>query len=120
MATSLASKRLFSEYKNLSRNPPEGITAGPLSEDDIFLWEALIQGPDGTPYEGGVFPAELRFPRDYPLAPPVMKFLGEVWHPNGMFVIFWGVLGGGGHWEGGVRGGGRGNGEKGREGGEKW
>ncbi len=83
MATSLAAKRLFSEYKNLTSNPPDGITAGPVSEDDIFLWEALIQGPDGTPYENGIFPAELRFPRDYPLAPPTMRFLGEVWHPNG-------------------------------------
>lgn len=83
MATSVASRRLFSEYRALTSNPPEGITAGPVSEDDIFLWEALIQGPDGTPYEGGVFPAELKFPKDYPLAPPTMKFLGEVWHPNG-------------------------------------
>ena len=83
MATSVASRRLFSEYRALTSSPPEGITAGPVSEDDIFTWEALIQGPDGTPYEGGVFPAELKFPKDYPLAPPTMKFLGEVWHPNG-------------------------------------
>ncbi|KAL8829428.1 MAG: hypothetical protein Q9191_002019 [Dirinaria sp. TL-2023a] len=82
MASTLAARRLFSEYKNLTSNPPDGITAGPVSEDDIFLWEAMIQGPDGTPYEGGIFPAELKFPKDYPLAPPTMKFLGEVWHPN--------------------------------------
>jgi hypothetical protein len=82
MASS-ASKRLFKEYKSLSSDPPEGITAGPVSEDDMFLWEALIQGPEGTPFEGGVFPAELKFPKDYPLAPPKMKFLTEMWHPNG-------------------------------------
>ncbi|KAL8793098.1 MAG: hypothetical protein Q9195_004304 [Heterodermia aff. obscurata] len=82
MATSVASRRLFSEYRALTSSPPDGITAGPVSEDDIFLWEALIQGPEGTPYEGGIFPAELKFPKDYPLAPPTMKFLGEVWHPN--------------------------------------
>ena len=67
----------------LSNDPPEGITAGPVSEDDMFIWEALIQGPEGTPFEGGVFPAELRFPKDYPLAPPKMKFLTDMWHPNG-------------------------------------
>ncbi|CAO2647231.1 Nn.00g081530.m01.CDS01 [Neocucurbitaria sp. VM-36] len=81
MASS-ASKRLFKEYKSLSSDPPEGITAGPMSEDDMFVWEALIQGPEGTPFEGGVFPAELRFPKDYPLAPPKMKFVTEMWHPN--------------------------------------
>lgn len=82
-ASQIASRRLFQEYKLLATNPPDGITAGPISEDDIFLWEALIQGPEGTPYEGGVFPAELKFPKDYPLSPPSMRFLGEIWHPNG-------------------------------------
>ncbi|KAF2800383.1 ubiquitin-conjugating enzyme [Melanomma pulvis-pyrius CBS 109.77] len=81
MASS-ASKRLFKEYKGLSSDAPEGITAGPVTEDDMFLWEALIQGPEGTPFEGGVFPAELKFPKDYPLAPPSMRFLVDVWHPN--------------------------------------
>ncbi|KAL5383703.1 Ubiquitin-conjugating enzyme E2 7 [Paraphaeosphaeria sporulosa] len=80
--TSQASKRLFKEYRDLSSNPPDGITAGPVTEDDMFVWEALIQGPEDTPFEGGVFPAELKFPKDYPLAPPKMKFLVEMWHPN--------------------------------------
>lgn len=83
MATSTAHRRLLQEYRALTNNPPEGITAGPVSEDDLLYWEALIQGPEGTPFEGGVFPAELKFPKDYPLAPPTMKFIGEVWHPNG-------------------------------------
>jgi ubiquitin-conjugating enzyme E2 G2 len=83
MAANVASKRLFQEYKSLLTNPPDGITAGPVNEDDLFIWEALIQGPEGTPFEGGIFPAELKFPKDYPLNPPKMKFLGEIWHPNG-------------------------------------
>lgn len=88
MTSSVASKRLFHEYKKLSEDPVEGVMAGPMNEDDIFLWEALIQGPEGTPFEGGVFPAELRFPKDYPLAPPTMKFTCDMWHPNGTITIF--------------------------------
>ena len=84
MASTTAQRRLLQEYRALTNNPPEGITAGPISEDDLLYWEALIQGPEGTPFEGGIFPAELKFPKDYPLAPPSMRFLGEVWHPNGM------------------------------------
>lgn len=80
---SVASKRLFQEYKHLTNDPPDGITAGPVNEDDLFVWEAMIQGPEDTPYEGGVFPAELKFPKDYPLMPPTMRFLCDVWHPNG-------------------------------------
>lgn len=71
----------------LTNNPPDGITAGPVSEDDLLNWQALIQGPEGTPFEGGVFPAELKFPSDYPLSPPTMKFLGEMWHPNGQLIV---------------------------------
>lgn len=83
MAQSTAHRRLLQEYRALTNNPPEGITAGPVSEDDLLHWECLIQGPEGTPFEGGVFPAELKFPKDYPLAPPSMRFLADIWHPNG-------------------------------------
>ncbi|KAI1414352.1 ubiquitin-conjugating enzyme/RWD-like protein [Hypoxylon sp. FL1857] len=82
MSHTTAHRRLLQEYKMLTNNPPDGITAGPVSEDDMLTWEALIQGPEGTPFEGGVFPAELKFPKDYPLAPPKMTFLGEIFHPN--------------------------------------
>ena len=79
----VAHKRLLTEYKTLTTDPPDGITAGPANEDNMFLWEALIQGPEGTPFEGGIFPAELKFPKDYPLAPPSMRFTCDMWHPNG-------------------------------------
>ncbi|SCV70457.1 BQ2448_1851 [Microbotryum intermedium] len=47
--------------------------ARPISENDFFKWSALIQGPSDTPFEGGVFEAELSFPRDYPLSPPKVR-----------------------------------------------
>ncbi|KAL6068658.1 ubiquitin conjugating enzyme Ubc7/UbcP3 [Balamuthia mandrillaris] len=80
MAT--AYKRLMHEYRELTINPPEGLTVGPVSEDNFLEWEALIMGPPGTPYEGGVFTARLVFPKDYPLNPPKMTFASEMWHPN--------------------------------------
>lgn len=30
-------------FAELTLNPPEGIVAGPISEDNFFEWEALIQ-----------------------------------------------------------------------------
>lgn len=82
MSGATALKRLMTEYKELSLNPPEGIIAGPVSEDNFFHWEALVTGPVGTCYEGGVFSAVLNFPRDYPLSPPTMRFTTPVFHPN--------------------------------------
>ncbi|XP_055523618.1 ubiquitin-conjugating enzyme E2 G2 isoform X2 [Wyeomyia smithii] len=77
-----ALRRLMAEYRQLTLNPPEGIIAGPISEENFFEWEALITGPEGTCFEGGVFTAKLVFPPDYPLSPPKMRFTCEMFHPN--------------------------------------
>ncbi|XP_006799194.1 ubiquitin-conjugating enzyme E2 G2 isoform X1 [Neolamprologus brichardi] len=77
-----ALKRLMAEYKQLTLNPPEGIVAGPVNEENFFEWEALIMGPQDTCFEGGVFPAILSFPSDYPLSPPKMRFTCDMFHPN--------------------------------------
>ncbi|KAM4815649.1 ubiquitin-conjugating enzyme E2 G2 isoform 2-T2 [Thomomys bottae] len=66
----------------LTLNPPEGIVAGPMNEENFFEWEALIMGPEDTCFEFGVFPAILSFPLDYPLSPPKMRFTCEMFHPN--------------------------------------
>ncbi|CAI5656990.1 ubiquitin-conjugating enzyme E2 G2 isoform X2 [Oreochromis niloticus] len=39
-------------------------------------------GPQDTCFEGGVFPAILSFPSDYPLSPPKMRFTCDMFHPN--------------------------------------
>lgn len=77
-----ALRRLMAEYKYLNKDPPDGIAAGPINEENFFEWEAVILGPEGTPYEGGVFCAKLKFPTDYPLSPPKMQFTSEIFHPN--------------------------------------
>jgi hypothetical protein len=39
------------EYRDLTSDPiNDTLMAGPVSEDNMLEWEALIQGPDGTPY----------------------------------------------------------------------
>jgi len=77
-----ALRRLMAEYKQLTLNSPDGILAGPVDEENFFEWEALITGPEGTCWDGGVFPAKLIFPADYPLSPPKMKFSCDMFHPN--------------------------------------
>ncbi|KAI9731940.1 MAG: Ubiquitin-conjugating enzyme E2 7 [Cirrosporium novae-zelandiae] len=80
--TSVAQKRLFTEYRQLSKSPPDGITAYPISESNLFTWEALLTAPPGTPYSPGVFPCRLTFPTDYPLSPPKLTFTPPIFHPN--------------------------------------
>jgi ubiquitin-protein ligase len=46
-----ADPRLMKEYRDLTADPLQDmITAGPISEDNMLEWEALVQGPEGTPY----------------------------------------------------------------------
>ncbi|XP_029684966.1 ubiquitin-conjugating enzyme E2 G1-like isoform X1 [Takifugu rubripes] len=66
----------------LNKNPVEGFSAGLIDDDDIYKWEVVIIGPQDTLFEGGFFKAYLTFPYDYPLRPPKMKFITEIWHPN--------------------------------------
>lgn len=42
-------------FLELTLNPPEGIIAGPISEENFFEWEALICGPADTVFEGKKF-----------------------------------------------------------------
>lgn len=52
----------------------------------IFCKVTLFsRGPEDTCFEGGVFPARLTFPPDYPLGPPKMKFTCDLFHPNSKF-----------------------------------
>lgn len=46
-----------------------------VSDDNLFKWDACIEGPAGTPYEKGKFHLELKFPEDYPFVAPNVSFL---------------------------------------------
>jgi len=37
--------------------------------------------------EGGFFKAHLTFSKDYPVKPPKMKFVTEIWHPNSKLIF---------------------------------
>merc|ERR1711865_885361 len=45
-------------------------------------FKVVILGPKTSPYEGGEFQLELFLPADYPMAPPKVRFLTKIYHPN--------------------------------------
>lgn len=44
--------RLQSDLKAIKTEPPDGCSASPHSEDNLFVWSATIFGPDETAWEG--------------------------------------------------------------------
>jgi ubiquitin-conjugating enzyme E2 D/E len=78
----MALRRLQKEYRDISKEPNESISAAPLNEADMFTWGGTVRGPQGTPYEGGLFHLNIHFPTDYPFKPPKVTFITKVYHPN--------------------------------------
>lgn len=69
------------ETQRLMSEPVAGISATPY-QDNLRYFAVAIEGPGDSPYEKGVFQLELFLPADYPMAPPKVRFLTKIYHPN--------------------------------------
>jgi ubiquitin-conjugating enzyme E2 D/E len=74
-------KRLQKELLDMQKDDTPNLSAGPVN-DNLFEWEAVILGPVGTPYEGGVFYLNISIPSNYPFKPPNVIFKTKIYHPN--------------------------------------
>ena len=82
MSQAQALKRILKELSNFNKEETEDICAGPIDDSDMFHWEASINGPEDSPYNGGVFQLEIEFPKDYPFRSPRVEFVTKIFHPS--------------------------------------
>ncbi|ETV78172.1 hypothetical protein H257_08368 [Aphanomyces astaci] len=73
--------RMRKEMEMLENDPPHGICAWP-KDNKLDELEAQIQGPEGTPYEKGIFLLSITIPERYPFEPPKVQFVTPIFHPN--------------------------------------
>lgn len=66
--------RIVQDYVNFNEDKPEGIYLY-IDKDNIFNQYALIIGPKNTPYFGGFFFFEIKYPKNYPNNPPSINML---------------------------------------------
>eukprot|EP00672_Neobodo_designis_P019098 CAMPEP_0174827140 /NCGR_PEP_ID=MMETSP1114-20130205/518_1 /TAXON_ID=312471 /ORGANISM="Neobodo designis, Strain CCAP 1951/1" /LENGTH=164 /DNA_ID=CAMNT_0016060747 /DNA_START=103 /DNA_END=597 /DNA_ORIENTATION=+ len=75
-----AQRRLMNDLKSIQKE--DTLVAAP-ADDNIMEWEAVLPGPEETPWEGGLFSLEMKFSDDYPNTPPRVKFTTPgIFHPN--------------------------------------
>ncbi|KAL8867240.1 MAG: hypothetical protein Q9174_005790 [Haloplaca sp. 1 TL-2023] len=76
----MAERILMNEFKALAQEPWVNVD---LKADDIFNWKIalIIINPDSL-YYGGYFLASMKFPSNYPYAPPSFEFTHPLFHPN--------------------------------------
>mmetsp|Transcript_31401 Transcript_31401/g.71086 ORF Transcript_31401/g.71086 Transcript_31401/m.71086 type:complete len:225 (+) Transcript_31401:202-876(+) len=73
--------RLMRELGSLAKDPPPGIAAY-CPDSDITQIRAQISGPEGSPFEGGVFLLTVSIAGRYPFEPPRCRFITPLYHPN--------------------------------------
>ena len=74
-------KRVTRELLDLQAKPAEGVRVI-LNEQNITDIVAELDGPVGTPFEGGLFRMRLTLGSDFPQSPPKGVFMTKVFHPN--------------------------------------
>ncbi|OMP83089.1 Ubiquitin-conjugating enzyme E2 pex4 [Diplodia seriata] len=99
-------KRLLVELQSYQSDPNDALQRlGPVNDDELTHWQAVMRGVPGTPYESTLPPftfpprtqltvspprcridgrwlLDIRIPQTYPLAPPEVKFVTPICHPN--------------------------------------
>ena len=77
----LSRKRLAKELIAIARAKDRDIVLIP-DGDDLYKWTGYIHGPPDTAFSDGWFKLKFELPLTYPQAPPNVKFLTRVFHPN--------------------------------------
>ena len=72
--TALAIRRITRDMNTVMGEPHLGYFYIPDETEITHGW-AVVIGPTDTPYEGGAFCFEVRFPDNYPFEPPVFTYL---------------------------------------------
>ena len=71
------------ELKAINDAGDESYEVSTPNPQNPFQWEVVLMGPEGTPYEDGMFFVEIEFSPSHPASPPKkVKVTTKIYHPN--------------------------------------
>lgn len=78
-----AEKRLLLDLEEMEEkvDPTLGISASPISPEELYIWHANIRGPEGSPYEDAILHLLIEFPKDYPNQGPKISQMSKFTSP---------------------------------------
>lgn len=79
---SMALRRIHKEIKDLRQSPQCICSVQAFDDDDMYHWTLRLVGPASTPYSGGVFSLDIKYPPSYPFKPPEVRFTTPIYHVN--------------------------------------
>ncbi|EPS44759.1 hypothetical protein H072_1278 [Dactylellina haptotyla CBS 200.50] len=70
-------RRILKEAQEIANSPSRDFTAYPL-EHDLFEWHFTLRGPPApSPYAGGFYHGRIILSPNYPMRPPMFRFLTD-------------------------------------------
>ncbi|GMY31143.1 ubiquitin-conjugating enzyme E2 11-like isoform X1 [Fagus crenata] len=79
-ANTSVTRRIVMDFKNFQFDSPKGCKVG--FAENLFHWEAIMIGPQDSPYADGVFLLNIHFSYRHPFQSPIVNFKTKVYHPN--------------------------------------
>ena len=73
-------QRIRSEYKQYLDDITNYYSI--VATSNVYIWDVILFGPIDSIFECGVFNCKLIFSSNYPLVPPIFKFITKLPHPN--------------------------------------
>ena len=79
----MAFMRIKQEYEDLRKEPISafGASVG-LVNNNLFEWQSTLIGPSDSSFKYGLFVLRIKFPNNYPLVPPDVRFVTPIYHAN--------------------------------------
>ncbi|KAI6121196.1 ubiquitin-conjugating enzyme/RWD-like protein [Pisolithus sp. B1] len=81
LSSAMTMKRIHREIADVQKEDLGAITLTPTQES-LYRWKGAIPGPQGSPYEGGVFNIDIQLNPDYPFSAPKVTFATRIYHMN--------------------------------------